>query len=251
MQILGMAISACGFLLLSTVLIRGVACRCIKRYPLFYSYLIYVFCGTILMYLVYWLDRQAYPSVYWLYFLITILAEFSVLIEISDHAFQDLRAVRQLGCGLTIVISVVFALFYMLPIILWSSGRRSALLGFALRASVTKAVILAVLFIAARRFGSKLDKNLGGLMLGFSIYVAVNIANLAAANAFQPTVYGGIYWMMTPLAFTLGLLVWTVALWEHSPVPIASLSPVAGRDSESVALELTRFNNELSRLLHK
>jgi hypothetical protein len=250
MRNVGLAISLCGFLLLSTILIRGIMGKCFKLFPLFYSYMIYVFCGTIVMYMVYWLDRQAYASAFWLYFLITILVEFSVLIEISDHAFRSLPVMRNLGRGLTIVISAAFMLIYILPVILWSSGRRPALFGFALRASVAKAFVLAVLFIAARHYRSELGKNVAGLMLGLSVYLGVNIANLASAKAFAPAVYGRIFWVMVPLSFTLGLLVWTTALWEYAPLP-GIVSPVAGRDSEAVALELTRFNGELSKFLHK
>ena len=59
-------------------------------------------------------------------------------------------------------------------------------------------------------------------------------------------------WVMEPLAFALCLMVWTISLWELAPVPrISKLSPVVGTDSGAVALELTRFNSELSKLLHK
>jgi hypothetical protein len=43
-----------------------------------------------------------------------------------------------------------------------------------------------------------------------------------------------------------------IALWDYVPVPgRGTISPVGGRDSEGVALELIRFNNELSKFLEK
>jgi len=204
------------------------------------------------MYLIYWLDPQMYPSVYWIYFLIGILAEFMVLVEISDQIFRPLPAIRNLGRALTIVISAALGLIYMLPVVLWSPGRRPALLGFALRASVTKAIILAVLFYVARHYGSRLGRNIGGLMLGFSIFVAMNVAVYAGANAFGSELFAPTLWVMGPLAFALCALVWTISLWELAPLPsMNTISTAPGRDSDAVALELTRFNSELSKLLHK
>ena len=57
---------------------------------------------------------------------------------------------------------------------------------------------------------------------------------------------------MSPLASALCVLVWTVSLWELAPMPsMGTISTATGRDSEAVALELTRFNSELSKFLHK
>jgi hypothetical protein len=137
-------------------------------------------------------------------------------------------------------------------VVLWSPGRRPALFGFALRASVTKAIILAVLFYVARHYGSQLGRNVGGLMLGFSIYVALHLASMAGAKAFSSVLFASIFWLMLPLAFALCALVWTISLWELAPMPsMNTISTAPGRDSDAVALELTRFNSELSKLLHR
>lgn len=212
----------------------------------------YALIGSTFMYLVYGLDRKDYPSTYWFYYLISILVEFSVLVEISDHIFQSFPAIRQLGRAITIVISGVFALVYVLPVIVWSNDRQPALLDFALRASVTKIVVLIALFLASRQFRSKLGKNVAGLMLGFAIYMGVNVANLAAAKAFDQAIYGQVLWILTPTAYALCLLVWTIALWDSVPAPSRSIvTSAGGRGSKDVALELAHFNSELSKLIDK
>ncbi len=53
------------------------------------------------MYLIYWLYPQVYPSAYWIYYLVSILVEFTVLVEISDQIFQPFPAIRNLGRALT------------------------------------------------------------------------------------------------------------------------------------------------------
>jgi hypothetical protein len=89
-------------------------------------------------------------------------------------------------------------------------------------------------------------------MLGFSIYVAINVAMMASAEAFGSALFANLLWFMAPLAFALCLIVWTVSLWELSPVPSVRVSSTEpGIDTQDVALELARFNRELSKLTHK
>jgi hypothetical protein len=223
----------------------------IERFPLFYSYIGYGLCGSVLMYFVYWLRRDSYPYAFWFYFLLSIIVEFVVLVEISDHLFEPFPAIRQLGRLLTITISLGLGLVYILPTILHSQGGKSVLLGLALRASLTKAVILGALLLAAHHYGLRIGKNVAGLILGFSIYLGVNVTNFAAEQIFSH-LYANILWVMTPIAYTLCLGIWLVALWDFVPVPNrGTMSPVPERGSEDLALELARFNNELSKVIDK
>jgi len=251
MHILGIVISFCVFFLGGLLLLRGAVSKLIRLYPLFYSYIIYNLCSSVGMYLIYWLRPQVYPSAYWFNYLVSILVEFTVLVEISDQIFRPFPAIRNLGRALTVLISLGLGIFYIMPAILWSSSRSLALLGFALRASVTKAIILAVLFYVAQHYACPLGRNVGGLMLGFSIYVAMSISIMAGATAFGQALFAHILWAMLPLASMLCVLVWTLSLWELAPMPsLRAISTATGKDSETVALELNRFNSELSKLMH-
>jgi hypothetical protein len=252
METVGCCLALIGLIFESVLLWRAHKGRFISRFPLFYSYVIYVLCCSSAVYAVYWIRPIQYASAYWFYFLICILAEFAVLVEISDHIFQPFPAIRHLGRALTILISVALGVTYILPTVFQSHGMRRALLDFALRTSLTKAVILAVLLYAARHFDLKLGRNVAGLMLGFSIYLGVNVANFAAAESFSQALYARILWVMSPIAYTFCLLVWTVALWKLARIPRTdSVPPAAGRDSDGLALELARINSALSKFLHR
>jgi hypothetical protein len=252
MQNLGMAVGLFGILLAGILLFRGIANKSWKQFPIFYSYIGYTFCWSILMYGVYWLDQPAYPTIYWFTFLINILVEFSVLVEISDHIFRNLAALRYLGRAITIAISAVLAVTYILPSIIHPPSGPSVLLAFNLRVSVTKVIVLAVLFLAARRYRSKPERSVVGLMLGFSIYLGISIAYYAASVTYGDALYRKVLWIMTPLAFTLCLLVWIASLWDSAPAPTSSMVlPATGREPQAMALELARFNNELSKFTEK
>ena len=253
MHILGMVLSYLAVLLEGLFLVRSSRNRLHHRFPLFCSYIAFTFCCTLAMYFVYWRFRAAYSSTFWIYYLINILVEFTVLVEISDQIFKPYPALRNLGRAITGVISLALGLVYVLPTILAAGRTRHVLLEFALRASATKAIILCVLFLVARHYGSRLGRNLGGVMLGFSVYLAINVASMASATAFGPVLYARVLWFISPLAYALCMLVWTVSLWDIVPVPVVALSSTmdAGKDPQAVVLELTRFNSELSKLMHK
>ena len=251
MVFIGFITSFGGLVPLTLLIVRGVAGRHAKLFPLFYSYLVYLFCSTVAGYVVYWRWPNYHASVYWLSYVLSIVVEFAVLAEISDHIFQPFPIIRNLGRALSIAISLSFGAAYILPTILHSPTMQMALLDFALRASFTKAVILVTLFFAARHFGIVLGRNVAGLMIGFSIYIGVNVANFACVERFGNE-YASILWIMSPIAYTLCLLVWSVALWKFAPIPRkGSIAPTPGTDSETLGLELTRFNNALSKFLHK
>ena len=252
MHTLGIAVSLCAFFFECLLIWRGAAKRLFGLFPLFYSYIGYIICGVVGMYLVYWLDRKIYPSAYWIYYLVSILVEFTVLVEISDHIFQLFPAIRSLGRALTWSITAGLGAVYIVPAMLEKAPRSQTLLDITLRASVTKGIILLVLFYVARHYGCQLGRNLGGLMLGFSVYVAINAVVMASARVLGSATYAQVLWVMSPMTSALCTLVWAVSLWEPAPAPVVgSISTVAAAESVAVELELTRLNSELSKILHK
>lgn len=252
METAGWSLTLIGLVLLSLLVWRARVARLLSLFPVFYSYIIYVLCGTVTLTAIYAIRPRWYATGFWFHELVCVLVEFAVLVEIADHMFQPFPAIRNLGRALTILLSVALGLIYILPAISKSQDMDRGLLDFSLRTSLTKAAILAVLFFAARHFDLKLGKNVAGLMLGFSIYVGVNVTNFAAALSFAAALYAKTLWLMSPSAYCLCLLVWTIGLWELAPMPRTdSVRPAASGNSEALTLELARFNSALSRFLHK
>ena len=65
-----------------------------------------------------------------------------------------------------------------------------------------------------------LGRNVAGLMFGlFNIRGNEHRHDGAVPRPSIPTFSAKILWVMSPLASTLCLLVWTVSLWELAPVP--------------------------------
>jgi hypothetical protein len=170
-------------LLDGAVLFRAMRGRYLSQFPFFYSYLGYVFFGSATAYylvLQFW--PQYYASVFWFYFLVSLLAEFAVLVEISDRIFNPYPAVRKLGRFATFCICLTFLSLYVLPTLVEPQSSALAILDLVKRTSLTKAVIILALLAAAYHYRLPLGKNISGMMLGFSLDLAVNVVNFALAR---------------------------------------------------------------------
>lgn len=242
-----------GLALLMTLILRGKRGGLFLHFPLFYSYIAYTFSGSLITFLIYRLRPGSYPTSYWFYFLINLLAEFAVLVEISDHVFKPYPAIRQFGRFLTICISTLFFILYIFPSFLQFRPSSLALLDFSLRTLLTKAVIIVALGAAARYYRLPLGKNVGGLMMGFALYLGVYIASLAAAQIFGKVLYANILQFMGPLGSILCLLGWTATMWQFEAIPRTSgkLGEPGHVTSEELSYQLTRFNTTLTRMLRK
>jgi hypothetical protein len=236
-----------------TILGRAARRRALNQYPLFYSYVAYVLSGTVVCTLVLWLQPDRYATVYWFYYLVMMLVEFAVLIELSDRIFQPHYAIRQMARYLTLGICVTFALFYVLPSLLVQRPADLKLLDLGKESALTKAVIISGLLAGARFYRAPLGRYVSGIILGFAIYFSVSIANFAAAGEFGRTLYTQLLTWLNSVSYAVCLLVWTISLWPDQPatVPGSRLKGGPVVPSASLGEEIRKMNTSLSRLLRK
>jgi hypothetical protein len=242
-----------GIVLEATLLLRGRKGGFFRHFPLFYSYIVYYFCASLATLLAYWLRPDFYATSYWFCYLVTLLAEFAVLLEISDHIFAPYPIIRMLGRSITVVICSLFFAFYVLPSFLQGQPRGAFLLDFSLWTSLTKVAIITVLIAIARFYGLKLGRNVAGLIAGFALYLGVYMVNFAAAQTFGKTIYADVLRFVGPFGSILCLAVWTATMWGFQLVPSPAPRPseTRARTLEEIDLELAQFNNALVRLLRK
>ena len=232
---------------------RAVRGRFLNQFPYFYSYLFYVFCSSVLLFPIYLLRLQLYASAYWFYFLITILVEFAIVVEISDHTFRPYPAIRSLGRGIILLVLAAFGIAFIIPALFRSHAPGMGFLDFSLRSSLTKAFIILALLAVVRHYRVALSRNVRGLVLGFSIYLLMNVANFAAAQAYGRVVYARFLWIMSPIASALCLFIWTVSMWIREPV-LQSDATVQGsgrKRQEELQVGLAQFDKTLTKLLRK
>jgi len=241
------------FLLGALLILRAVQAKHLSIFPVFYSYMVYmVVSGAILMAL--YLSASAhYPVAWWFRYLLSLLVEFAVVVEISDHLFSPYPAIRKLGRLLVTCICIVFFFLYILPSLIEVRPASITILDLAKRASVTKAAAIIILIAAARHYQLRLGKNIAGMMMGFSLYLAVSVANFALAETYGRQLYAQTLATVIQLSYTLCLLVWTVSLWRYEPVlqTDRELPETAEKVSEPLAVQLGRLDTALTRLFRR
>jgi hypothetical protein len=252
MRVLFLAIGLSDAALPLLLLWRAARGKFVDRFPLFYSYVVYGLCWSTAVFVASQFVSSIHWTIYWRFFLVSLVAEFGVLVEISDHIFSPFPAIRSLSRVLTILICVVFSVFILPPVFRSGSPTRG-LIEFGETTSITKAAIICVLLATVRYCRLPLGANVSGMILGLSVYVGVNVANFALAARLGRTLYGTTFGSVGVLSYTLCLLIWTVALWRYEPVVAEPSAARTGghESSESLAYRLEQFNSALGNLLRK
>lgn len=240
-----------GYLSGGLLIAQGFRRRLFGRLPYFYSYVTYTVVTSLFVRALSWTLPSSHAKVFWWNFLVIVLAEFAVVVEISDHVFEPYPAIRGLGLILVGVISAALFLIYVLPSLGSYPSSRAFLLGFVKKAATLKTAALLVVLAVARRYRLRLRRNTAGMALGFCVYLGANLANFALAERDPARIYEPTFSLIGPLSFTLALVIWTVALWSYQPTTptVEELRPAEGYGSESVRVELQRMNSALMRLL--
>jgi len=253
MQTYTLVLTLTGLVLEAALVVRAKQEQFLSQFPLFYSYIIYVFCRSVFAFVTYLAWPQYHANVFWFHFMITVVAEFAVLLEISNHIFNPYPAIRQLGQVLTICVGGVFSALYILPPLLETQPSSIAIVVLIKRSSLTKAFIVFVLLAVARYFRLAVGRNITGIMLGFILYLGTNIANFSLLQSQGGELYGPTFKTVGPLSYALALIVWTIAMWRYEPA--AQISRVRPEDDkqtfETLGYQLGRFNTALVRFFRR
>jgi len=253
MGFFGFPIAVLALALEAILILRARQGKFLSQFPLFYSYIVFVFLKSLVDFVAFYGLPQYYANVFWFTFTVMLVAEFAVLLEASDHIFGPYPLIRRLGRLLTACISLVFFVVYVLPPLRHPRSPRAAIFDFVKRTSLTKAVLILVLLAAARSFHLSLGKRVSGILLGFATYLSLNIANVALVERYALAGYARIFGVVGPLSFVLALGIWNIALWRYAPASPIYNELLRGfeKSSEPVGSRLGRYNNELTRLLRR
>ena len=252
-QMLSTALAISFFVLGPILIIRAAQGKYLFRFPVFYSYIVYMVVSGAIVTGLYVSASAHYPVAWWFRYLLSLLVEFAVVVEISDHLFSPYPAIRQLGRVLVAGICVTFFFLYILPSLMEVRPASVAILDLAKRTSLTKAAAIVILIAAARYYRLPFGKNVAGMLAGFSFYLAVSVANFALAETYGRQLYAQALATVIQLSYTLCLLVWTVSLWRYEPVRQMDreVPETAEKVSEPLAVQLGRFDTALTRLFRK
>lgn len=232
-----------GIALEALILLRGAFNGLLKRYPLFYCYLVCVLGKEVVGLLTYRLSYDTYSLFYWPTDLITILASCLVIFEIFRSATRykpGIRRLAQTALLAVFVLTITYAATDFAHDHFMTLSRAIANLGRDFR-YVEAGILLAMLWLLAR-YRLPLGRNSLGIMIGYSFYLALNVVN--QAFLFQSG-NDPVLLRLDPITYVITLGIWCIALWSPYPEPVQPSETRIETDYEALA---ARTRQALGRL---
>jgi len=229
-----------GIFLELLLLVRSLRTTLLTKYPVFYFYVLFVLFQSIARFWVFQRYPQRYMESYWYTEFFGVIVGSGVLFEIYRKGLAPYPGTARLArnvLALVFAVAVGKALAASLRGPLWWPARTTAELERNLRAVQAFAVLGLVILLVA--YSIPLGRNLRGILLGYALFIATSLANLAAlaspGNEFQR-----VWSYSQQLFYLLVLCIWTVSLWassQQAEVPRGAEPPVPYKVAERTTRE--------------
>jgi hypothetical protein len=214
---------------------RALSTKLTTKFPLFYTYLSIVLLQEFLRFGVYRSGTHAqYSAVYWPTQFVSLVAGSAVLFEIYRISMREFPGAAKMARNL---LGALFAGIFVNAF--WSGSLGSAewlkstclVLERDMRAVQAAAICtLVVLFLV---YSIPFGKNLRGILVGYSIFVAASAIQLALVAHFGAPVKP-IWVYAQPITYLAVLGIWIQALWREAAVPKTVPAPALERDYETL-----------------
>jgi hypothetical protein len=242
-----------GTILEATLFLRAVSTGLLGKYPLFYFYVGCVLATDLFRMCWFTFAPKYYSNLYWYTELFTIIASYAVLLEIFRKSLKDNPGVARLAHTL-LLITFVLALSYAAADLLHGGltalPRATADLGRDLR-YLEAGQLLAMLWIFGR-YRISVGRNLMGLIAGYSLWVGLNVINLALLflSGHESSI---VLRKILPVTFVIASSIWCVTLWVAKSEPIQPMENDLERDYGVIAAKtrsiLVRTSNRVVKLV--
>jgi len=193
---------------------RGYRSGLWKRYPLFYAYLFYTTCWSVIQGIPSVLKHPSYPNVFWSSQLGAGILRFGVAAEVHRHVFPPASKLRRPASAFVVGALLVMALLYWA---LGASPAPSIVLDALRKIALSVAVWILLVLGLAQYYGIRAGRNVWGMAVGLLIFMGSELVHLAAMDMFPRlrTAWGYVH----PITYVCMLMIWTVALWNYGPNP--------------------------------
>lgn len=225
--IAGMSIEA-------VVLVHGFRVRLVSLFPLFYSYLLVVLIEDVIRGVVRQWYYPLYDNVYWATQFVSLVMGSLVIFEIYRTALQEYPGAAKIArnlLGLAFLAIFARVLITSHPHttleIIYAYVRLERDLRFVQSAAILSLLLLFLWY--AIPFG----RNLGGILVGYTIFVAISVVQLSLVSKFGPRVQ--LLWnIVQPFSYMFATICWLRALWV--PDTVVRLSRVRDGEKDYEAL---------------
>jgi hypothetical protein len=203
-----------GVFLQFLLLQRGIQAKWQRRFPLFYSYNLFVFLEDVSLFTLYkWLPLR-YAQAYWICEFVGVVLGSLVVFEVYRVALRPYPGTARMARNL---LGFVFALAFAKVLVnrshgaLWWPARDAAELERNLRtvqAFAVLALIIVILVYAIPR-----SRHLKGILAGYGLLLANSIVQLSLLSHLGSS-FQSVLVYIQPFTYDIVLCIWTAALWS-------------------------------------
>ena len=224
-----------GLFLEAAVLVCGRRAHLISRFPIFYTYLFFVLVQDVARLMAFQWYPQLYPNLYWTTQLVSLALGSAVLVEIYRLGLREFPGTAKMARNL---LGAAFVGTYIKAILTihpdspyWISGA-FVKLERDLRAVQSLAIlILIILFLW---YAIPLGRNLGGIFLGYSLFVSMSVIQLSIVSHYWHKAEP-MWAIVQPGVYVATLGFWAFALWAADDISVKSRNKKAAVDYETLA----------------
>jgi hypothetical protein len=207
------AIWLAGISLEALLIFRIWRTRNVRVYPLFFSYVTFILVQEILSYLVAQLRPTFYPGFYWSTEFIGVFAGCAVVMEFAWVGLAECPGVAKLA---RVALIATFSLTVGKVLLTAMQGALGWPVSLVVQLErdmrfVQIAAILSLLLLFLR-YRVPLSRNLRGIIIGYGLFLAINIVNLTYLERLGETVHALASHIQSS-AYFFALCVWTAFLW--------------------------------------
>lgn len=246
---LTMAIWWLGILLEGLLLLRGLQNQLVRQFPIFYSYILFVFLEELLRFSVYRWGADQYFEVYWITQFLGLVIGSAVIFEIYRVGLRRFPGTaRMTRYLLLLVFGTIFAKTLANPSVSLFQWLEQSSLQLERDLRIVQAVAILTLVSTFLWYAIPFGRNLKGILSGYGLFIGMSIVQLTLMSHGWSD--ARLYWSYTQSAsYLLVLGMWISALWSVQ----SATEPVEAMQLENdyqtlVASTRTQLQRTLARL---
>lgn len=209
-----------GIILEFVLLLRGVQGKLLRRFPFFYSYILFVFLQTILLYCVHHWSPSSYPAVYWTCQYVALFVGSLIVFEIYRLALHSYPGTSRMARNSLLFI---FALAVAKVFVYQSNGTLSWLARapaeLERNVRVVQAFSILAIVCVLLIYAIPCSRHLKGILAGYGLMVATSVFDLSLLSHFGDS-FKKIWVYAQISSYLFFLMIWLYAMWSPAAVPV-------------------------------
>jgi hypothetical protein len=228
-----------GIVLELLLVVRGIQHNLIRRYPIFFSYISFVFLSDILMFSFHF-SAGVYLYLYWVTEFLGLLLGCLVVFEFYRVALSSYPGTARMTRAL---LTLLFLLAMTKTIIStasvprWWFNTTPAQVEGVLRVCELLAILSLTILLLV--YSIPVGKNLRGILIGYGVFTSWSVICLALVA--MGVAKADSLWSYTfAFSYLITLVVWTVSLWSYQPNPVPDRAIPLEQEYQRVAAATQR-----------